>query len=173
MLEFVDASPLAVFVGFAVYEKEVKHRFFAEQIPQFLAVNVWLALLGAAVGGHDQDFGLRFAVFDELYPFFDKALLRAFARLPNDEVDGGRAEEELVSGTVDALAAKIPAIERNFLATIHIRSSNSSDFDAMRGGMFLPILTLKSIHQTSFAYLSFANENELGFIKPYLRSCFG
>ena len=59
------------------------------------------------MGGDDEDFGLRFAVFDELDPFLNKALLRAFAWFPDDEVDGGGTEKELVGRAVNALAAKI------------------------------------------------------------------
>ena len=118
--------------------EEVEDGFLAEQIPQFLAVNVGLALLGAAVGGNDEDFGVWFAVFDKLDPFFDKTLLRAFARLPDDEVDGGGTEKKLVGGTINTLTTKIPAVEGDFCAADRVNGGDGSYFDAVRGGVFLP-----------------------------------
>jgi hypothetical protein len=49
-----------------------------------------------------------------LNPFLDETLLGTFARLPDDEIDGGRAEKQLVCGTVDALPAEVPAVEGEF-----------------------------------------------------------
>ena len=105
---------LPVLIGFAFHEEKVNDGVLAEEVPQFLTVNIGLALLRSAVRGDDEDLGARLAALDELNPFLDEALLRTFARLPDDEIDGGRAEEQLVRGTVDALSAEVPAVEGDF-----------------------------------------------------------
>ena len=125
------------------------------------------------MGGDDEDFGVRFAVFDELDPFFDKALLGAFSWLPDDEVDGGGTEKELVRGAVDALAAEIPTVEGDFSAAGGVNGGDGADFDAVRGGVFLPGFAGQRIHQTGFAHLSFAHKDEFSFIELDLRLCFG
>jgi hypothetical protein len=79
-----------------------------------LTVNIGLALLRTAVRGDDKYLGARLAALDQLYPFLNEALLGTFARLPDDKVDSGSTEEQLVRGTVDALTAKIPAVEGVF-----------------------------------------------------------
>ena len=98
LLESLDAASVSLFIRLAIDEKEIEHRLFAEEVPEFLAVNIGLALLGSAVRGDDQDFGVRLAVLDQFYPFLDEALLRPFARLPDHEIDGGRAENNWCVG---------------------------------------------------------------------------
>ena len=103
--EFFNAFAIPVRVRLAVHKEEVGDGFPAEEIPKFLTVNIGLALLRTAVRGDDQDLCVWLAVLDQFDPFLDEALLGTFARLPDHEIDGGRAEEQLVSGTVDALTA--------------------------------------------------------------------
>jgi hypothetical protein len=44
-----------------------------------LAIDVGAALVGAVVGGDDEDFGFWFATGDQGDPFFDEALLWAIS----------------------------------------------------------------------------------------------
>src|SRR3990170_3533604 len=111
--EFINAFAIPVRVGLAVYKEEVGDGFPAEEIPKFLTVNIGLALLRTAVRGDDQDLCVWLAVLDQFDPFLDEALLGTFARLPDDEIDGGRAEEQLVRGAVDALKVPSKASSRN------------------------------------------------------------
>ena len=105
---------MTLLIGLAIHEEKVNDGFFAEDVPQFLTVNIGLALLRTAVRGDDDNLGARLAALDQLNPFLDEALLGTFARLPDDEIDGGCAEEQLVRGAVDALSAEIPAVEGDF-----------------------------------------------------------
>jgi hypothetical protein len=73
--------------------EETDYRVFAEEIPQFLAVNIGLALFRSAMRSDYDDLCGWFAALDQLNPFSNKALLWTFARFPDDEIDGGRAEE--------------------------------------------------------------------------------
>ena len=57
------------------------------------AVNIGLTLLRSAVRGDDENLRARLAALDELNPLFNLSRLRTFARLPDDEIDGGCAEE--------------------------------------------------------------------------------
>jgi len=59
----------------------------------FLTVNIGLALLRTVVRGDDDNLGAWLAALNQLNPFLDEALLWTFARLPDDEIDGRRAEE--------------------------------------------------------------------------------
>ena len=112
--EFIDAFAVTVLIGLAIYEEKVNDSVFAEEVPQFLTVNIGLALLRSAVCSDDKNLGARLAALDQLNPFLDETLLGTFARIPDDEIDGWRAEEQLVRGTVDALSAEVPAVEDDF-----------------------------------------------------------
>lgn len=48
---FFDAFAVALLIGLALDMEEIHHRIFAEQIPEFLTVNIGLALLRSAVRG--------------------------------------------------------------------------------------------------------------------------
>ncbi len=91
--EFINAFAVAVLVGFTFDEEKVNDGFFAEQIPQFLTVNIGLTLLRSAVRGDDENLRTWLAALDELNPFLDLSRLRTFARFPDNEINGGRAEE--------------------------------------------------------------------------------
>ena len=112
--EFINAFAVAVLVGFAFDEEKVHDGFFAEQVPQFLTVNIGLTLLRSAVCSDDENLRARLAALDELNPFLDLSRLRTFAGFPHDEIDGGGAEEQLMCGTVDFLTTKVPSVEGDF-----------------------------------------------------------
>ena len=135
VLEFRDAAPLAVLIRLALDVKEFQHGVGAKQIAQFLAVDIGLALAGTAVRGHHQDLGVRLAMLDQPDPFLDKALLGTFARLPDHEINRGRAEEQLMRGAIDTLAAKVPAVERDLCATVRVGDLDRLDFNPMGGGV--------------------------------------
>ena len=162
-----------MFIGLALDVEEVNHRVLAEEIPQLLAVNIGLALLRPAVRGDDQDFGRWLAALDELDPFPHEALLRPLARLPDHQIDRGRAEEQLVRGPVDALAAEVPAVEGDFGVAFGVGDFDWFDLDAVRGGVFLPGIAQQRVHQTGLADFAFADQDEFGFVERDLRGGLG
>ena len=129
--EFFDAFAVTVRVGLAIHKEEVHDGFFAEEVPQFLTVNIGLALLRSAVRGDDENLGARLAALDQLNPFLDEALLWTFAWLPDDEIDGGRTKEQLVCGTIDALTAEVPPVNGDFFSAIRVSDFEELDFDTM------------------------------------------
>ena len=80
-------------------------------------------------------------VFDQFNPIVDKALVGAFTRLPDDEVDGGCAEKELVRWAVDGLTAKVLATQRERLVAmamaVGIGELHGFDFDTVCGDAIL------------------------------------
>jgi hypothetical protein len=78
-----------------------------------LSINIGLALIWPAVCGNDNNFGFRGATFNQGNPIVNKTLLWPFPGFPNNEINGGSREKELMGGTIDGLAAKIPSIEGN------------------------------------------------------------
>ena len=89
-----NAMPFAgCLVRLTLHHGKIHHRLSAEQVPDFLTVNVRLALLGAAMRGDDQDFGVRLSVLYQLDPLLYETLLLAFARLPHNEIDRRGGEE--------------------------------------------------------------------------------
>src|SRR4051812_37011723 len=97
--KFLYSSTItAIHIWFALHVKKIDNRLFSEHVPDFLPVDIRLTCAGAAVRGNDKYFRVRLAVFDQLDPLLHEALLRTFARLPNHQVDGWGAEEQLMCG---------------------------------------------------------------------------
>jgi len=72
----------------------------------------------------DENLGALLAALDQLDPFLDETLLGSFARLPDNEINGRCAEEQLVRRTVDALAAEVPAVEGDFFFCFEVGDFN-------------------------------------------------
>src|SRR5262245_30103035 len=100
--------------------EEINHRVPSEEVPNLLPIHVRLALTRPAMSSDDQDFGVRLAVLHQLDPLFDEALLRSFAWLPHHQVNSRGAEEQLVRGPINPLAAEVPAVQRNLRASVRI-----------------------------------------------------
>jgi len=64
-------------------------------------------------------------------------LLRAFAGLPDHQIDGRGGEEQLVRGPIDPLPAEIPAVEPELGAGAGICYPDWFDLDAVGGGTIL------------------------------------
>lgn len=113
-------------------------------------------------------------MLDQFDPFLDKVLLGTFARLPDHKIDGGRAEEQLVCWTVNALAAEIPTVEGDLYFTIGIGHFDGLDLNAVCSRFaFLPRVTTQCAEQATLAHFAFADEDEFGFVEGDLRGGFG
>jgi hypothetical protein len=64
--EFDDAFALALLIWLAIHEEKANNGVLAEQIPQFLAVDIRLALLRTAVRGDNDDLCARLTTYDKL-----------------------------------------------------------------------------------------------------------
>jgi hypothetical protein len=167
-LERVDAAAVSRGVGLAVDVEEAEHLVGTELVPELLGADVRQAVVGAAVGGDDEDLGGRFAVQDELDPLADHPLLRPLPRLPDDEVDGRCAEEELMGRAVHLLAAEVPAVERDSRA-VGCGHHDGVDLDAVGAVPLPPRLAAQGVEQAALAHLPLADQDQLPLVEDDLR----
>ena len=86
-------------IRFIVNHEKPEDHVFTKDVPDFLAINIGLALRCAAMSGYDKDFRIWLTVFDKLNPFLHMTLLDTFAWLPDDEVNCGGTKKQLMCGS--------------------------------------------------------------------------
>ena len=68
---FCDAFAVTLCIGLAINEEKVNDGILTEEVPQFLTVNIGLALLRSAMRGDNENLGARLAALDQLNPFLN------------------------------------------------------------------------------------------------------
>nr|VFJ49970.1 MAG: hypothetical protein BECKFM1743C_GA0114222_100789 [Candidatus Kentron sp. FM]VFJ63883.1 MAG: hypothetical protein BECKFM1743A_GA0114220_103432 [Candidatus Kentron sp. FM]VFK09758.1 MAG: hypothetical protein BECKFM1743B_GA0114221_1011413 [Candidatus Kentron sp. FM] len=70
-----------------------------------------------------------------------------------------------MGGAIDALTAKVPAVQGNLGVGSRFRNRNGADSDAVGSVMFAPSQSFHGVHQTGLAYFAFADKDQFGLIE--------